>query len=85
MGEFVGCGGAIVSDGWSACLWIDDSDSGYARVTHIHGGGDLGLDYPPHHILNLYGIPLNLKSKQYIIQYNLKILYPFCVKQNGNI
>ena len=74
INKFIGYGNIIVSDGWSAYSWIDDNNSGYSHITHIHSGGDFGLGLSSHHILNLYGMFIKLKLKLHIIQYILKIL-----------
>ena len=35
-------GNTIVTDGWSAYDWLDNNNSGYQRIPHIHGHHDFG-------------------------------------------
>ena len=60
--KFIGYGKTIVSDGWSAYSWIDDNNSGYSHITHIHGGGDFG-----------FGISSTLNSKSFWNAFKSKI------------
>ena len=30
----------IITEGWSAYSFLDETGSGFRRIQHIHGGGD---------------------------------------------
>ena len=33
----------IITDGWAGYSFLDNPNSGYTRIPHIHGGGDFGF------------------------------------------
>lgn len=36
-------GNFIITDGWSAYNFLENSDSGYVHIKHNHGRGDFGF------------------------------------------
>lgn len=76
----IGRGNTIITDGWPSYSWLNQNNSGYRHIVHIHGRRDFGFgEQSTSHVESIWSDIKRLFSKYYVtVKPNNFIYYLFC-------